>query len=414
LPTAVGLALLTGGCLSYEDPSIPEDAIPFASVLPFSGARAASGANLERAMRFVADQVNASEDSGIAGRQLNLLVSDSHSDTTRGTANARELITEQHAPVFIGTEEPEITFGIANDVKAAGAVHLMPGLTSPRFHDPSTNAAWFRLAPSGEYLACALAKRMIADGINKAATIVTPDDYSGSFATSFGTVFREKGGMLLPSLKAQANASSHAGLLTTLAASGADATVLVTTPTVAAQIVQEWSAGKRFGRWYLAPMMKDPEFLRNIPPGALDSAVGVSADIEGQSAAFSAFFAAGTGDLPLDAAAYYYDAAAMMSLTLAVAYANLHAMPTAAQFKTFMMQTASPPGAIVRFDDLAAGLNLAAAGQDIEYQGAAGSYVINALGDSVDTAAALWIISGDQFVTIGHDACVASEIAYAG
>lgn len=86
LPLAVaGILALGGGCISYSDPAVPADAIPFATVLPFSGARAASGANLERAMQFVVDQVNESDGHGIAGRELHMLVSDSHSDVTRGT-----------------------------------------------------------------------------------------------------------------------------------------------------------------------------------------------------------------------------------------------------------------------------------------------------------------------------------------
>lgn len=407
-----GLLALGSGCLSYSDPSVPADAIPIATVLPFSGARAASGANLERAMQFVVDQVNRSDGHGIAGRELHMLVSDSHSDVARGTESSRKLLNEQHASYFIGTEEPEISFGIANDVKKNGVVHLMPGLTSPNFHDPSTSAAWFRLSPNGDYLACALAKQMLADGIARATTIVTPDDYSGGFATAFGSVFRNKGGTLLPSIKAQADATSYSGLVSAVSASGADAIVLVTTPTVAAKIVQEWSAGNHAGKWYLAPMMKDPEFVRNIPPGALDGAIGVSADIEQQSAAFATFFKEGTGNLPVDSAAYYYDAAAMLSLTLAASYANLGALPTPAQFKTSMMQTASAPGIVVTFDQLATGLQLAAAGQDIQYLGAAGNYVINSVGDSVDTAGALWAISGQDFVTVAHYTCVTSEIVF--
>lgn len=408
----VGFLAFGSGCISYDDPSVPANAIPVATVLPFSGARAASGANLERAMQFVVDQVNKSDGHGIAGRELQMLVSDSHSDVARGTENARKLLNEDHAPYFIGTEEPEISFSIANDVKKDGVVHLMPGLTSPNFHDPSTSAAWFRLSPNGDYLACALAKQMLADGIAKATTIVTPDDYSGAFATAFGSVFRSKGGMLLPSIKAQADATSYSGLVSAVSASGADAIVLVTTPTVAAQIIQEWSAGNHAGKWYLAPMMKDPEFVRNIPPGSLDGAIGVSADIEQQSAAFATFFKEGTGNLPVDSAAYYYDAAAMMSLTLAASYASLGTLPTPAQFKTFMMQTASAPGTVVTFDQLAAGLQLAAAGQDIQYLGAAGNYVINSVGDSVDTAGALWAISGQDFVTVAHYTCVTSEIVF--
>ncbi len=52
----------------------------------------------------------------------------------------------------------------------------------------------------------------------------------------------------------------------------------------------------RKGRWYLAPMLKTPEFLQNVLPGVLDQALGVSADLDLAPDRFAGFFHAQTND----------------------------------------------------------------------------------------------------------------------
>ena len=139
---------LASACVSTDEAAAPPDAIHIGTVLPFSGERASSGVALESAMRLAVDTVNAGK--GFSGQALWLDLGDSHSDDTLGTTNALALLDQGSMPFFIGTEEPKIAFQITDAIKAHQMVHLMPGLTSAQFHDPSAKAAWFRLSPVGQ------------------------------------------------------------------------------------------------------------------------------------------------------------------------------------------------------------------------------------------------------------------------
>lgn len=406
----IGALCLAGpACVSTSEPSPPPDAIHVGTVLPFSGPRAASGVALESALRLAIDQVN---QVGLGGRPLWLDVADSHSDDVRGSTNALELINRLPMPFFIGTEEPKIAYAMTSAVKVNQMVHLMPGLTSAQFHDPSSAAAWFRLSPSVTYVSCALAKHMLSQGIKKASLLLDPDDYSGNFAANFGHVFTSKGGVLLPTM--QIGSTAYADLLTTLARLNPDATVLVTSPSAAAGFLQEWAVRGKPIKLYLGPTLNNPELLRNVPVGVLEDMSGVSADLGPQSPSFDAFFEAATGVPPIAGSHYYYDAVALLSLAAGRGIGLTDTLPPPATMKEHMLSVTSAGGTVITYDRLAEGLGLLAQGAKIQYVGAAGVYVLNALGDSTLNRGAIWHIKGNEFQTIDYQQCDVSELQNGG
>lgn len=404
--------LAVPGCVSSEVPAPADDAIHIGTVLPFSGERAAAGVALESALELAIGAVNRA--GGLGGRPLWLDVEDSHSDDARGTENARRLIGSTPMPFFIGTEEPKIAYQITTDIKNHQMAHLMPGLTAAQFHDPSAVAAWFRLSPSVTFVACALAKHMLQQGVRKASLLLAPDDFSGTFATNFGHVFTSKGGSLLPALFVDPKSTSYAEILTTLARLTPDGTVLVTSPSVAAGFLQEWAVRGKPINVYLGPTLNTPELLRNVPVGVLEGMHGVSADLGEQSDAFDAYFLEQTEQPPISGSHYYYDAVALLALAVAEGIAQNGALPPPARLKDHMVSVSSHGGTVITFDRLADGLALLKAGGKVQYYGAAGLYLLNALGDSTLTRGAIWQIDGTAFHTIDYQQCTLAEVQNGG
>jgi ABC-type branched-subunit amino acid transport system substrate-binding protein len=405
---AAGACFSLAACISNAEPTPAPDAIRIGAVLPFSGTRAASGVPLEAALRLAVDDVNAA--GGLGGRPLWLDVADSHSDDVRGTANALDLIESKALPFFIGTEEPKIAYQITSAVKAHSMVHVMPALTSAQFHDPSATAAWFRISPSVSFIACALAKRVLADGLSKVSVVVDSDDYSGNFAVKFGAVLRTKANTALPSLLLDPHSSSYAETFTTLINLAPDAVVLMTSPSLAARFLQEWAVRGRPIKIYLGPTLKDPALLRNVPAGILEGVTGVSADLGEQSAAFAAYFETRTTVIPVAGSHYYFDAVSLLALAVAEGIAQDGSIPAPAAIKAHMLNVSSAAGSVVSFDRLAEGLALLAAGEKVSYSGAAGSYVLNALGDTTLSRGSIWQITGNDFVTVGFEQCDATDL----
>lgn len=417
-PNGLGvLALCLGlpgvvGCVSTNETSVPSDAIRIGAVLPFSGERASSGVALETAMRLAVEIVNSAQ--ALAGRQLWLDVRDSHSDDARGTANALDLINGGGIPFFVGPEEPRIAFEITTAIKTHQMVHLMPGLTSAQFHDPSADAAWFRVSPSVSYLACALAKHMRNDGIAKANLVTDPDDYSAAFATVFDRTFTAQGGVVVPNLDVDPNGGSFADLFTSLGRLAPDATVLVTSPATAAALLQEWAVRGKPGKWYLGPTLNNPELLKNVPMGVLDGMQGISADLGERAPDFDWFFQVRSGVPPLVGAHYYFDAVVLLALALQEAIVQTGQFPTPAVLKDHVLNVTSSGGTPVAFDQVPLALALLAAGERIEYQGAAGFYVLNALGDSSENRGMIWAIAGSSFSSVDYQQCTPAEVPTTG
>ena len=402
------MVALTVGCVPSEDQADPGDAIRIGATLPFSGDRAASGGALERALQLAANVVNAN--GGLLSRPLRLEIRDSHSDDKRGTETTLDLLNGVPMPFFIGPEEPRIAYQISDAIKTYKMVNLLPGLTSPTIHDSSGRAAWFRLSPSPHYLACALAKQMYNDGVRRANAVTDPDDYSGAFATIFGRVFTDMGGTMVPGLQLPSSGSSFSEVFAAIERFSPDATLLVTSPAVGAGVLQEWAVRGKVGKWYLGPTLNNPGLLRNVPAGVLEGLLGISPDLGPNAEAFDAYFEAETGMPPLAGAHYYFDAVALLALSIAEGIALNAAIPAAASFDLHMQKVTSAPGEIITFDNLATGLTLAAAGVDVQYHGAAGSYVLNREGDSIQNQATIWQIRENTVHKIGTELCNDEEV----
>jgi neutral amino acid transport system substrate-binding protein len=255
-----------------------------------------------------------------------------------------------------------------------------------------------------------MAKRMLKDGITKANTVSDPDDYSGTFATMFGRVFTFMGGTLLPGLQLSLQSSSFEGIFANIERFAPDATLLITSPSVASPFLQEWAVRGKIGKWYLGPTLKNPELVRNVPMGVLEGFSGISPDLGANADDFAAYFQERTTVPPLDASNYYYDAVALLALAIAEGIAQEGVVPTAATLQVHLQNVTSASGQVVSFKELERGLALIATGQKIQYSGAAGSYVLNTLGDSIGNSAAVWQIKADVFQTVGFEQCSDAEV----
>ncbi len=420
-PHLAGVAALLAllfGCVSAEQHQEPAGAIRIGTTLPFSGERAASGVALERARRFAIDTIT--QAGGLQGRPLALVVRDSHSgDDERGAQAALEMLSDQHVPFFIGPEEPAIAYRIANAIRSNSyaMVNLLPGLSAPEIHDDSTKSAWFRLSPSPNYLACALAKLMIRNGVARVNAVTDPDDYSGTFATIFGRVFTAMGGTLLPGLQLPAGGSSFDEVFATVERFTPDATVLITTPSVGAEFLQEWAVRGKVGTWYLGPTLRNPALLINVPAGVLEGLRGISPDLGDNAADFDAYFEDATGVPPLAGSHYYFDAVALLALAIADGFAHSDAIPPPGNFMRHLQNVTAAPdvdggGTPVpaSYRDLAAALAAVTAGVKVQYSGAAGQYSLSDDGDSIKNEARMWVIQGNAFHETVSERCTEAEV----
>ena len=85
LPVAIGAAVLMTGCAGSDQ----GHQVSIAAVGPLTGAAAARGKDMERAVRMAVDEVNS--DGGVNGRHIHLTVYDDGDQPARGRELARQI-----------------------------------------------------------------------------------------------------------------------------------------------------------------------------------------------------------------------------------------------------------------------------------------------------------------------------------
>lgn len=390
---SVALGLTLSSCVLPEDVSGPDpNAIGIGALLPFTGEGAATGTNIERALLMAIDAVN--DGGGIGGKQLALHSRDTHSDTRRGLAAADELF-KSGIRGLVGPEEEDLAARLIPLVRDRQIVEIAGGVTSPTFTIAADDGYWFRTNPSSRIYGRALAERIQADGLQRVAILAQSDEYGTGFASVLVNELVRVGVTVSAPISFQPDQASYQDVLARARESSPEALILVTLPRVGAPLIQEWAILGGTERWYLSHSLKNQVFIDNIPPGALEGATGVSVEVAGDAERFADAFAAHwSGDLPLDAAYFYYDAIAIMSLAIAAA----GGAEDGAAIRDQVEAVSRPPGRVIAWYELDAGVAAAAAGEPIDYRGASGDVNLDGFGDLEDARVVYWGIQNDRIV----------------
>jgi neutral amino acid transport system substrate-binding protein len=339
-------------------------------LLPYTGALATGGQNLERAVILANERLAAAE-TVPDNPPFRLIFRDTHSDDNVGYAAAEELIEQQQVSFIIGPEEPSLAEAMAPLLKdrtvaiTGGAVSL----------DSSSGVNdWFRIVPTAKRMSGALAQRMIADNQRSLAIVYVPDSYGTAFSNLAAAEFKARGGTSA-SLHVLDPHASSGDLVRAVVATNPDAILLVAYPTAGAAVVQEWSILASDEDWYFAPSLRSDVFALNLPPGLLDQAVGISAGLPADASNFAADFnQRWAGESPSPNAHYYFDA--MMLAGLAHRWASGKAntpTPSSQQLASALVAISGPGGTIQTWQDVRPALEAVENGIDIDYRGTSGA-----------------------------------------
>ncbi len=389
---AVALGCLAGCVLPPE--SSETGGLPVGALLPFTGDIAAAGTNIERAARLALEEVNGA--GRVGGERLRLTSRDTHSDTRRGLEAARELLNEPGLRVILGPEDEDLAAHLIPLISARQVLQISGGVTSPTFRNAQDGGFFFRTCPSASLYGRALADRMKQDGVTSAAVLYVNSEYGSGFAAVLSSELALRSIEVSALVSFDPQLTTYSKLMQTVLTARPDGLVLVAYPGTGAAIVQEWAVRGGRGRWYLTPTLKSEAFVVNVPPGALDGAVGVAPVLAADAESFAVKFGKRWGgDYPLDAAYFYYDAAALSALALARA-ARGGQTPDNAALPGALQEVSSPPGEPVAWYDLAKALEMIQRGEDIDYQGVTGSLDFDELGDVLAQEARFWTVESDR------------------
>ena len=288
-------------------------------------------------------------------------------DSTVGTAAAERLVTADGVKGIVGGDCSGVTGAVLQNVaRPNGMVMISPSATSPALSTAEDDGLFFRTAPSDAREGEVMADILTEKGIKSIALTYTNNDYGKGLAEAIATSFTAKGGTVTINAAHEDGKADYSAEVAALASAGGDLLV------VAGYLDQG-------GKGIIQASLDTGAFTTFGLPGgmygdSLPTAIGAGlngsfgqiagSDSTGQATLIEMGTANGfKGDNAYTPESY--DAAALFALAMQAAGSS-----DPAAYKSKILDVANAPGEKIYPGELAKGLELIAAGTDIDYEGA--------------------------------------------
>ena len=375
-------------------------------VLPFTGDLAAYGANLDRAVKQAVVLQNAAlKKAGLTRASVKLVGSeDGQTQASASVEAATKLIKANKANVIIGEMASGATIPMAQSVTIPNNVLLVsPTSSAPQISDLKDKGLVFRAYPSDALQSKVLASAALTK-FGKGAKLnvgARNDAFGTALQALFVSEWKRLGGTIGTSLSwnpDQANFDTDAAKLVDGNPAG---WVVIDFPDTFEKFTPslvrsgKWNATKTLG----IEALRNAETLDKIgdPVKGLSGSAGSAAGGPAGKA-FAAYWKKTVkGAKPYTGFEGTAFDAAMTAFLAAVR--SCSASP--AKLKAAMRAISAPPGLKVTFQNLAAGVKAAAAGKDVNYEGAFSPVDYDAKGDIGSAVYEIWEYQGSgKIVTL--------------
>lgn len=310
---------------------------------------------------------------------------DTQTDPNAGISAAESLASSGY-PMVAGALSSTVTIQVSENVTIPNEMVLMsPASTAPAITDLNDNDFTWRTTPTDGLQAQVMADiAMERLGASTTATFGLNNDYGQGLADAYAAAFSDRGGDVLAEVAFEPEQSSYTAPLNQAMQDDPDVLMIVGYPASGVQILRDFYADyDPEATDILVPDgLKDEELPGNVGEpmnnvtGTAPQSVGPGRDT------YESMFEEAYGASQTPFRAQSYDAAAVMLLANAAAGEN-----DGPAVRDQITNVAQGGGTEVTADNLPQGLEMAANGDDVNYQGASGSITFD---DSGDIAAATY------------------------
>lgn len=375
-----------------------QDAVRFGVMGGITGPIASLAPAIIDASRVAFDIVN--EQGGLLdGRMVEAIVGDSGCNPQLGQDAASKLVNIDRVAAIVGAHCSGATLAAANTVTIpAGIVLISPASTAPALTTLDDNDTVFRVVPSDSYQGAALARTLLGMGYESVAVTHLNNDYGKGLAEAFRAEFEAQGGTLAAFAAHEEGKASYRAELAELARSGADTLAIFDYGDGSGlTILREALENGFFERFVGGDGMRAQALIGELGAENLETFVVSAPTGEGGESLeiFNALFAAAGGDPSGTYVSTGFDAAFLLAMAFE------HAGGDPAKMSASLRAVATAPGEPVLPGEWAKAKALIAAGQEVDYKGAAGDHEFDMNGD-VPGSFALFRVAGDGFEVIAE------------
>jgi len=396
----LGLSLFVGmvaiACSDDDDAAAPDSALKIGYLADFSGPLAEFGPAIETGVRLAIKHIN--DAGGVNGFPVELVVGDDRTDATAAVEEARRLIDIEGVTAIVGPLASGVAIAVAESVAAgAGVVVISPSATSPAVTDANDDDFLFRSTTSDAAQGVILADLAAEEGLTSVGILYVNNAYGQGLRSVFEGAF---GGDSVAASYEPAQAS-YLSELQAAAAGGATTLVAIGYPTEAQVFIREALENNLFANFLFVDGTKSLDLVTAIGAAQLEGMKG-TAPVGGPETdaarAWAEAYIAEHGEVPnLPFIREAYDAT--IAIALAAARAKSH---SGEAIRDALREVAGPPGTQYTpgADSVRAALEAAAAGNDMDFEGAATSLNWDDNGDIATGYIGIWEFRGGEIVEL--------------
>ena len=391
LATAAGaLALMAGGAVAQET-------IKIGAVMGMTGALQAFGESSVNAITLAVEEINAQ--GGVLGKPLQLVVGDDQTNPQAGVDAATRLVQVEGVKGLLGALASGVSIPIATSVAKANQVPQISGsATSPVITTLDDDDYFFRTTPHDALQGVVLADVVKENGLGRVGLIFVNNDYGKGLADAFQHSFEKLGGVVTASVPYEEKGSSYRAELRKAAEGQPEALVLVAYPEDGIPILRQAIEGGFFARFVATDGLRSQTVIDNVGAEVLEGLFGTNPAPQADSASAQLFVDAYTKRFGAAPTNPFMDTIYDATYTLALAMEKAGDTGGAA-VRDAIRVVANAPGDAILPGEWAKAVKAIAAGQEIDYVGAAGSVEFDRHGD-VSGTYAVWRITGGKIETV--------------
>ncbi|KAA0010397.1 ABC transporter substrate-binding protein [Billgrantia pellis] len=345
-------------------------------------------------------QIN--EQGGILGGQtLEMPNADTTCSDASAASNAADrMVNTEEVTAIVGALCTGATLAAANNAAIPGDVVMVsPASTAPAVTELDDNDLVFRTVPSDAYQGEILAKLMLDKGFDMVAVTYVNNDYGRGLADAFTAAFASGGGTVSENLAHEDGRADYRSELGSLSASGADTLVVLAYADGSGQTIlrQAYESGM-FNQYAGADGMVGSSLVEAVGEDALQGMIATrpgSPELPGTETFNQAAEEAGF-DPSAVFAAQAYDAAFLLALAI-----EQNGSAEREGLSEALRSVASAPGEQILPGEWEKALELIAAGEEINYEGASGRHEFDENGD-VPGIVVEMTVEGSEFVGKGQ------------
>jgi len=288
-------------------------------------------------------------------------------DASAATAVGERLITADGVSGIVGAMCSGATTSMLTNVAVPnGMVMVSPSATSPALTTIEDSGLFFRTAPSDARQGVVMAEIILDRGIDEVAVIYTNNDYGQGLADSFAAAFEDLGGTVTIVAAHEDERADYSAEVGALASAGGRALVVAGyVDSGGSGIVQAALDTGAFDTFVFPDGMVGDALTDNFGSD-LDGSFG---QLPGTASNGASLFHDMASEAGFDGTSAFapesYDAAALIILAMQAAGSS---MP--GDYAAHVMDVANAPGEEIMPGDLGRALELIAAGEDVNYEGA--------------------------------------------